>query len=737
VNRFNLSFKGEILPGYDPAEVRSRFAELFDVDNPARLDQFFSGETVVLRRNLGRKTAADIFHQLDRIGAKAELVKLNGKAVSAAEQAKVTQQGKQSPAKRTAAKEASKTRQRLKNQSEKRRKKVEAHDLDSAHKQAQARSLQALNSLENAQRSAAELLLSRRRKSKKKTTQTAVPNTYAIQPFRNTSDIRARATDSRQKSTKATRTAVFALLALVAVLVTRAIAPGAELVTGISHITGDGQGHLLLSSGQTLINHDRAGFGKESIDAKALGLQSFAAPFLYDPLGNLILRGKPLAEPDETADFRLLRCDMVERECQPFGPALANEGAMALAQHPRTKVIYLADPAADTLLKLSQQGDILAWKELPLRKAPAIRLHAGLLFVNSVHGPAISVLRPENSALGQQLDEIVLLPPAAVAAGYSKVGDFIRHANHWWVALYHPQERSGGVFRFDANWNYVSQLETDAAFYPDQLAIWKDKLLVRDAQQTQLLRFNATGNTEAPLRSDLLHTLSEQRQQAHGWLAFWWNLATACLLALLLTTVIVSLINHFRDLVYRNSQTRGALPVDHKTANVSWIKPALERADKLRKAAIIYAAAAVCIVVACLAVGASAAVIGAILLLLSGPAVAIYVLFHSATGHIGVLDNQVLVVDHTNMYHLGGGPRLQYRDHFVIVDDIVVFTGNRFIPAFNQAQLTAEVAPIAKTGIKVDRITVAIKLLQKHHPFAIAALSCTGTLLLAILTLLI
>ena len=84
MNRFNLSFKGEIQPGKDPAQVKARFGKLFGIDDPQRLERFFSGETIILRRNLERKTAAEYFSKLRKLGVEAELVKVTAQEAAAA-----------------------------------------------------------------------------------------------------------------------------------------------------------------------------------------------------------------------------------------------------------------------------------------------------------------------------------------------------------------------------------------------------------------------------------------------------------------------------------------------------------------------------------------------------------------------------------------------------------------------------------------------------------------------------
>ncbi len=76
MNRFNLTFWGEILEGRDPRKVKARFAKMFSIEDPERLEHFFSGDTVILRRNLERKVAAEYYSKLRKLGVEVRLVKV-------------------------------------------------------------------------------------------------------------------------------------------------------------------------------------------------------------------------------------------------------------------------------------------------------------------------------------------------------------------------------------------------------------------------------------------------------------------------------------------------------------------------------------------------------------------------------------------------------------------------------------------------------------------------------------
>jgi len=66
---------------------------------------------------------------------------------------------------------------------------------------------------------------------------------------------------------------------------------------------------------------------------------------------------------------------------------------------------------------------------------------------------------------------------------------------------------------------------------------------------------------------------------------------------------------------------------------------------------------------------------------------------------------------------------VQYRGHFLLIDDIVVFCGSRLLPVFPDAQIEQWITPMMIRGAKVDRNTLAVKLLQARHPLAQCAMA--------------
>ena len=84
-----------------------------------------------------------------------------------------------------------------------------------------------------------------------------------------------------------------------------------------------------------------------------------------------------------------------------------------------------------------------------------------------------------------------------------------------------------------------------------------------------------------------------------------------------------------------------------------------------------------------------------------------------------------MLVYHHNHYHIGAGPRVLYRDSFLMIDDILLFTGNAMLPVFDADQLSS-IKPAVEAGIRVERKVIWVHLLQSRHPIASAFLVVLG-----------
>ena len=566
--------------------------------------------------------------------------------------------------------------------------------------------------------------------------QQGAPNPYNLRPFRNTPEARERPQQAVQQQRK---TLMIASLALAVLLILSGVylsRPAAKLIQGVDAIAVNGLSQLLLLAGDEIYLHDRSGLGLLNFTPDALGLTAFRAPLTFSHDNMLLLQGTT----GQDGHWQTMRCDLDTSACEALS-GTDSSNTIALTAHTLTGELFLTNSGTGELIKQSPRGEQLAKATLELPEHPILRLNSGLLFMNSPHGPAISVFRYENQAFGKQLDEILLLPPTAMELEQAAVWDFVLSGGHWWVTLYNQETQSAGLYRFDSQWNFLDQVPLEPDSWPQHLANWSEKTLIGEARSLTLQRFNASGQAEVSLSPDTLAADATARKR-NSWLRnTGWSLALALCLLLTLAMLGLSCLHHWRALVYRARPARGAVLLDELNSDTNWIDRVNTREKQLKHYGIAYAVFTLSVVLLMIGLTISPPLLVAIFVVLTGPLIALFLLRGAPDGHIGVVGEQLVLVDHNNMYHCAGGPRLYYRGPFLLIDDVVVFSGNALLAVFCPEQLLAQVQPLAQAGIRVDRKTVLIKLLQSRHPLiqggiSIAAALCLGLIIIALANLL-
>ena len=562
--------------------------------------------------------------------------------------------------------------------------------------------------------------------------QPAAPNLYKIRPFRNSQAVQTRSAVAGQRMRQACAVGGIVLAVLLVVAGSFLQTRGDPVIAGASTVAINTRSEPVLLADDSLLFHDRAGVSTTTVALSALGVDALEPPLVFADEGTLIALGQLRGGK---ADPELLRCDLARARCEQFTAELAQNTLATFAINTLDGSVLLADAAHQQLLKIDSAGALVASTDIAFAPDPVLQLHDGLLLMNSASGPAISVYRYENDAFGQQLDEILLLVPSTLTLESSRVSDFIWSGNAWWVVLRDSLSGAAALHRFDRDWSYLDTVSRVSDSAPVQLIRWGEKTLVNDPQTLAIQRFNAQGAVEAPFVSTQLDSLIKTQQQHARLARFAWN--GGLLLCALATLLCFGLgyLQWLRSRVYRTQREQGAEPLDDHASALYWIEPDQNRLLQLRRSGILYGIGVLCAVLLAIALGVSVWQLAALLLVLCGPAIALLLLSRQGVGHIGVLDDRLLLVDHSGQYHLGGGPRLHYRGPFLSIDDVVVFTGSRLLPAFCPAPLQQRISPAAMGGIKVDTITIAVKLLESRHPLAlggvaIAAAAAAGSLLL-------
>ena len=80
---FEVVFQGQVQPGLDPAQVRARIGQLFQVDE-RQVEMLFSGRRIVIKSGLDEQAAQRYRQAIERAGAQCELVPLQEEPPAAA-----------------------------------------------------------------------------------------------------------------------------------------------------------------------------------------------------------------------------------------------------------------------------------------------------------------------------------------------------------------------------------------------------------------------------------------------------------------------------------------------------------------------------------------------------------------------------------------------------------------------------------------------------------------------------
>lgn len=566
------------------------------------------------------------------------------------------------------------------------------------------------------------------------------PNLYQLQAFRNNQDIRGRAAAARHKMRQALAVGSCAALAL---LITGSLFLRLEppLTINAPHAMAiDSQSRPLLVAGEWLLLHDRGGKSTQKLSLSDIGVAALGAPMQFTDEGELLAAGK-LSEPalqsssetlPELNKTELLRCNIEKQACKPFAANTTLTNVAAFTINPIDGTLLLLDSRAGELRKLTSDGKFLAATAVNIPAWPTLRLQSGLLFMNSAAGAAISVFRYDTAAFGQQLDEVLLLPAPAVAAKQTRTGDFIWSGSSWWASLYNPATMDAGLYRFDAKWNYLGQASVAGGKELLQLASWGEKTLANNHSELALMRFNGQGQAETPMLSQQLAELVAERQSRSDFTTLGWRSALFVFMLTACAGLLAAWIQGLRALVYQPQRERGAPPVDDLANQLQWLDQVPKREAILRRRSISYALFVVALVLLAIGSNVSAMQLAAILIAASGPAILLILLSKTPAGNIAVMEEHVLLVDHRGVYQRGSGSDIQHRGSFLMIDDIVVFTGNRMIPTFTPEQVASQVRPLASGGVKVDRNTLLVKLLESRHPFASGTIATIISLTIAL-----
>ena len=72
-----------------------------------------------------------------------------------------------------------------------------------------------------------------------------------------------------------------------------------------------------------------------------------------------------------------------------------------------------------------------------------------------------------------------------------------------------------------------------------------------------------------------------------------------------------------------------------------------------------------------------------------------------------------------------------------MIDDVIVYLGNAVVEQFAHEALEEKFQPLFNTGIKVDRTTLRVKLIQSRHPMWLGASGFAAALFVGVVLIIV
>lgn len=513
-------------------------------------------------------------------------------------------------------------------------------------------------------------------------------------------------------------TSVLGIALAAAVLARLLWWPATPPVTGPQDIVAAKDGTLIMLAGNRLLVHNRAGSSTAQYSAGELGLQAIDRLFLVHD-------GMPVVSASDAGSDRAVRrpwlCSLTAAEAPACTPLSDRPLAVdSLAASTLTDTFFAI--TADSVLLRIAGGRVQERVAVPYTtRSPRLINHRGLLLLNRSEGPGLGVHRPDAAAFGEQLDEILLLHPEAIARRQNLIMDFVHNAGAAWALL--TGDGATGLYRFDADWAPAQALTLPPIPEPRRLAAWRDRLLVYTPESQWIGRFNPGGRIEAPLVSDSLSALAAStRSRVAREQALFTLVVLVLAIAVAIGTTLVWITRQKRLLPQRSSPMPAFL-LEHRLQQLRWLPADPARVPWRQRWMLAAIASALLLCASVIADAAALSAVAAPLLLFALSAR--YSLGIRAV-QIGVGESDLALVDHRGVYQTGPASDFQVLGPFVFRGGVIGCIGLPGLPGLAIGH--------SNTGLRTNRqclarcahgrpASVVELLLHSRHPLVTMALS--------------
>lgn len=280
-------------------------------------------------------------------------------------------------------------------------------------------------------------------------------------------------------------------------------------------------GGVVILVGLSLYHVSSANTLEEVIDLRQFEIENMVGDFAFFSNGDLLIRtdtvarslGKDLnaiariRETDVATEGhynQLSRCSPSDRSCVKFSSELpAFDRTFRLSIDWTDDSVYVADTSRHRLLKLDAKGELLAEKD-GFKFPNQLRLYDQRLWIADTNHHRVSALSAQQANFAHELtshttkiDDSEWRWPSA----FTKVG------NQWWVNIVFSNMDRGRVLVYDADWQYLKELDLPAGSDVIGLELLDDEVLISDFKEIAVYRYSKEGEQRSDLDVTMLTDL--------------------------------------------------------------------------------------------------------------------------------------------------------------------------------------------------------------------------------------
>ncbi|HEY9035593.1 MAG TPA: hypothetical protein VIM96_02670 [Pseudomonadales bacterium] len=431
--------------------------------------------------------------------------------------------------------------------------------------------------------------------------------------------------------------------------------------------------------------------------------------------GDLLLRAEPAADDTQFKAGQLLRCAPATRECTAW--STLNFSKVFRLYIDADDTVFIADTMHHRVLRRAADGADQGAVHDRVRYPNQLWRAGDALFVTMSDGNASAIqwFAVGKKTLGDWQGSADIGHADGVAAGHAMASDIVRVGDVWWVNLMRSGQKDGGIYRFDSRWNLLGRVALPAGSDPLVMTAYQGDVVVSDFKWRRLLRLAADGSARPDFAPPRLETqLAVWRAQAARFAQY--SEAAIIAFGMLLAVGMIAGIAQLRAAAVampEPSLIEQSQSVDDPAIQWIDVDPQVRRQQHWVVLAVLFALGAMALTMSPAGLLRTAWPMMGVMVIV---APMLWLHARQLRQRIGVRGELLILQNGQRQTAVGKGERILYSDNHIMIDDVVVSTGNGIKSLFPQDQLMNCVFPLLKQGRYLKASEMQQLLMKRMDP---------------------